>query len=87
MGTAYEKSKILYSIARYIAGLKPKSKTRYYFERYEYRDKLKQIIPTNTKTCPFCKKKFLNKGPLVEHLLRYHVTDILYIIDKLDEKD
>ena len=85
MGTAYEKSKILYSIARYIAGLRPKSRSRYYFERYSYREKLKQIIHTDAKTCPFCKKKFLNKGPLVEHLLRYHVTEILYIIDKLEE--
>jgi hypothetical protein len=87
MGTTYEKSKILYSITRYIAGLKPKSRSRYYFEKYSYREKLKQVIPKDTKTCPFCKKIFLNKGSLVKHLLRYHVTEILYIIDKLEEKE
>lgn len=68
--------KIVASIARFLAGLKPKSvkyknrSHKHYFERFKFaKIFLRKIINyRGTNICPFCKKKLRSKAAYTYHI-------------------
>jgi len=84
LGVANERDKLVKSVARYIAGLKPKRGYSYYFGRYrnavigkviELRNGVKGL------KCPFCGKVFRRRGSLVTHIIYVHYHDVLNLFD------
>ena len=85
MGVANERDKLVKSVARYIAGLKPKRGIySYYFGRYrnavidkviKLRDGIKGL------KCPFCGRVFRRRGSLVTHIIYVHYHDVLSLFD------
>jgi len=85
MAHAFERDKIVKSIARFLSGFGPEYGSSYYFEKssrvrfkvYSFfvsvRDRLRGL------ECPFCGKRFRRRSSLVTHLIKVHYYDILYI--------
>jgi len=82
-----DKSKILRSIARWLAGLKPVFGKKHYFERYAVSLCITRLLGDyrGGKVCPFCGKKFKRTSSLVTHILKYHGDDIEELLERCSE--
>jgi hypothetical protein len=84
----YEADKLVYSVARFLAGLKPKRGRTYYFEKF--RSKLSKVIELKTKMqklqypfciqCPFCRRTYRRSSTFITHIITVHYNEILAYI-------
>jgi len=78
----YEADKLVYSVARFLAGLKPKRGKAYYFEKF--RSKLSKVIELKTKMqklqCPFCRRTYRRPSTFITHIITVHYNEILAYI-------
>jgi hypothetical protein len=90
MALRSEKEKLVRSIARFLAGFKPRSRVYGYRESVHYFLKyrmpvVKKVLElkekTDGKTCPFCKARFKKSATLVHHLIAIHSKDILSYVE------
>lgn len=71
-------SRIVSSIARWIAGLRPAFGSKFYFEKYSVSKCIKSKLNgfKGRKFCPFCNKEFKRISSFIAHLIRVHTKDI-----------
>lgn len=80
-----ENEKILRSIARWIAGLKPKWGKTFYFQRFAWWQCVVDRFLNDCRhymsrgTCPFCGKR-IGRRNMVWHILKSHRYQILEVI-------
>jgi hypothetical protein len=82
MAIAKEREALVRSVARFLAGLKPKRAANpgfYCFERYgrkviERVYELKRIVVG--LTCPFCRRRFKRSSGFVYHIVKMHRLDV-----------
>jgi len=82
MAIAKEREALVLSVARFLAGLKPKraaTARSYRFERYGSEVvarvyELKRLV--DGLTCPFCHKRFRRSSGFVYHIVRMHRLDV-----------
>ena len=84
---AKDKSKLLHSIARWLAGLGPLFGRRHYFEKYTNAECIASKLSKyrGCGTCPFCGKKFRRLSALVAHIMKYHGDDVESLIESCRE--
>jgi hypothetical protein len=79
-----EADKIVRSVARFLAGLKPKYGSAYYFDKHT--SVVNKILTLKASIkgyeCPFCRRKFRRVSSFVTHLVTIHYHDILVYIGK-----
>ncbi len=75
-------SRIVSSIARWVAGLKPAFGDKFYFEKYSVAKCIKSKLSNfrGRKFCPFCHKEFKRISSFIAHLMRVHARDIENLI-------
>jgi hypothetical protein len=81
MAIAKEREALVRSVARFLAGLKPKRAVIgfYCFERYSSRvidrvHELKRLVVG--LTCPFCRRRFKRSSGFVYHIVKMHSLDV-----------
>lgn len=81
---ARDRDKVIKSVARWLAGLRPSFGDKHYFEKYSSARKAIEKLDAyrGLRVCPFCRKKFLRAPALVSHLLKNHVYEIEKLIDE-----
>jgi hypothetical protein len=79
-----DRDKVIKSIARWLAGLKPSFGDKHYFEKYSSAKKATEKLNPyrGLRICPFCKKKFLRAPALVSHLIKNHMYELEKLIDE-----
>jgi len=82
-----DRSKILRSIARWLAGLKPVFGKKHYFERYAIAMCVTRVLGgyRGSRRCPFCGKLFKRTSSLVTHIIRFHSVDIEELLEQCEE--
>jgi len=83
--TLRDEDKIIHSIIRWLAGVKPKNGRFYYFEKYKrLAKKVREKLGAYrfSKVCPFCGITLNHKGSLVVHLLLKHRHELRQIIEE-----
>jgi len=80
--TSKDLDKLVHSVIRWLAGLKPKYGRVHYFMRYAIRDNIERDLkPSNDgKTCTLCGRTFPNRAALAAHLVQSHRNQILSIL-------
>lgn len=81
---ARDKDKVIKSIARWLAGLRPSFGDKHYFEKYSTARKAieKLVQYKGLRVCPFCKKRFLRSPAFVSHLIKNHMYELEKLIDE-----
>ncbi|RLG88687.1 MAG: hypothetical protein DRO15_02285 [Thermoprotei archaeon] len=81
-------SRIVSSIARWIAGLKPAFGSKFYFEKYGVSKCIKSKLSSfkGRKFCPFCNKEFKRISSFIAHLIRVHTKDIENLVIKCNNE-
>lgn len=79
-----DRDKVIKSIARWLAGLRPSFGDKHYFEKYSSAKKAIEVLTRyrGLRVCPFCKKKFLRSSALVSHLVKNHTYELEELIDE-----
>lgn len=80
-----DRDKVIKSIARWLAGLRPSFGNKHYFEKYSSAKKaIEKLIPyRGLRICPFCGKKFLRSPAFVSHLVKSHMCEIENLLDEV----
>jgi len=83
-----DRGKILHSVARWLAGLKPVFGSKHYFEKYSYSRCVIEKLGAyrGARECPFCHKKFRRIAALVTHLIKFHSEELEEILEKCREE-
>ncbi|MEM1525608.1 MAG: hypothetical protein QW775_07765 [Ignisphaera sp.] len=79
-----DRDKVVKSIARWLAGLKPSFGDKHYFEKYSSAKRAAEKLNPyrGLRICPFCKKRFLRSPAFVSHLMKNHMYDLEKLIDE-----
>jgi len=82
-----DRSKILVSFARWIAGLAPRFGSKHYFEKFSFSVCIKEKYGDfrGLKKCPFCGKTFIRASALVSHIMRFHGPELEKLLDECEE--
>lgn len=78
-----DKDKVIKSIARWLAGLRPSFGYKYYFEKYSSAQRaVEKLLPyKGLRVCPFCGKSFLRSSAFITHVLKFHGDELENLID------
>lgn len=80
----YEADKLVQSVARFLAGLKPKYGKSYYFEKFRHADVLHKVMELKAKVkgfrCPFCGRTFKRSSSFITHIIMVHYHEVLVYI-------
>ena len=84
MAHMYECDKLVKSVARFLAGFRPKNGRMYYFEKHRCRDSIYRFFMSvrdrvMSNQCPFCGKRFVRRSAMVTHIVSIHYHDILSV--------
>lgn len=83
MAQKCEADKLVYSVARFLAGLKPKNGRAYYFEKFRTKA-LNKVIELKTRAqglrCPFCGRTFRRPPAFITHIITIHYNEVLTYI-------
>ena len=81
-------SRIVSSIARWIAGLRPAFGSKFYFEKYGVATCVKSKLNNfrGKKFCPFCNKEFKRISSFIAHLIRVHTKDIENLVARCNDE-
>jgi len=83
-----DRGKVLHSIARWLAGLKPEFGDRHYFERFS----VSRCVMTKLEryrgsgVCPFCGKKFKRLTSMVVHVVKAHGYELEDLLERCREE-
>ena len=82
MAQKYEADKLVQSVARFLAGLKPKRGRSYYFEKFRHAEHKVVELKARAKgfRCPFCGRTFKRSSPFITHIIMVHYHEILTYI-------
>jgi len=78
MATYFEKTKLVESFARWLAGFPPKWGKRHYFTKYNISMKIESLYNgvRGKNICVFCGKRYRKRSALVQHLINVHYREI-----------
>ena len=85
MAQMYECDKLVKSVARFLAGFRPKHGRVYYFEKHRCKERIYRFFGRSvagSKQCPFCHKRFRRRAAMVTHIISVHYHDVLHIAGK-----
>jgi hypothetical protein len=80
-----ECDKLVKSVARFLAGFRPKSGRVYYFEKHRCRHKVYDFVSSvgglvSSVRCPFCGRGFRRRAAMVTHIISIHYHDVALLV-------